>query len=196
MAKTCTLCKTSKDESEFIKDKGRPNSWCRVCYRSYRKQKGYDKYANRAEYFAAHQRARRKVPANKIANNVYKKQYRSTFVGTITSLLRGAKNRALNNELLFDLDREWIESRLTPMLCEATGVALTLEIDESVSHSPFRPSIDRIDNNKGYIKDNCRIVAVIYNKAKSDYTDADVLRMAQGLIDKRSQKCDCSVMVL
>jgi hypothetical protein len=28
---------------------------------------------------------------------------------------------------------------------------------------PFSPSIDRIDSNKGYTKDNCRLVCTIVN---------------------------------
>lgn len=69
------------------------------------------------------------------------------------------------------------------MRCEATGVELTLDRQEGVQHTPFRPSIDRIDSEKDYTKDNCRVVCVIYNKAKSDYTDADVLKLARGMVD-------------
>lgn len=73
--------------------------------------------------------------------------------------------------------------KLTPMRCQATGVELVLIKDDNVTHSAFRPSVDRIDNSKGYTKDNCRVVAVIYNKAKSDYNDEDVLKMAKSMIE-------------
>jgi hypothetical protein len=70
------------------------------------------------------------------------------------------------------------------MKCEATGIDLVLEVDQTVEHSAFRPSVDRIDNKKGYTKENCRITSVIFNKAKCDYNDDDVIKMAQGLVQK------------
>lgn len=94
------------------------------------------------------------------------------------------KRRSQLNGLKIDLDRQWVEDHLKPMKCEATGIDLTLERQDNVSHTPFRPSIDRIDNGKGYTKDNCRIVSVIYNKAKSDYRDSDVVKMAKGLVGR------------
>lgn len=38
-------------------------------------------------------------------------------------------------------------------------------------------------SGRGYTKDNCRIVSVIYNKAKSDYRDEDVIKMAKALLE-------------
>lgn len=181
-AKICARCKDLKQPDELIKS----GSWCRVCYRAYRKEKGYDKYANRPEYHAARQREFRKTEKSKADNRAYRKEYHSTFSGMVTNLLTAAKNRAKTNGLECDLDREWLEIRLQPMKCEATGVDLVLERQDNVQHTPFRPSIDRIENSKGYTKDNCRIVCVIYNKAKSDGTDADVLRMAEALWQQHS----------
>ena len=70
------------------------------------------------------------------------------------------------------------------MVCEATGLPLSLELDSRYQHSPFKPSIDKIDPKKGYIRDNCQIVSVIYNKAKADSPGQDVLLMAQYLMEK------------
>ena len=143
-------------------------------------------YGKRAEYLANHQRELRKTEKSKKDNRSYKKHYSRTFSGTITSLFNGAKCRAKNNSLAIDLDRKWIEEHLQSMKCEATGVDLTLDKNDCFCHSPFRPSIDRIDNTKGYLKENCRIVCVIFNKAKSDYSEIDVIKMAKGLVKKCS----------
>lgn len=71
------------------------------------------------------------------------------------------------------------------MVCEATGLKLSLEMNrQGYTRHPYRPSIDRIDNSLGYTKDNCRVVAVIYNYAKSEFTDKDVLLMAVSLLEK------------
>jgi hypothetical protein len=100
----------------------------------------------------------------------------------MSKLLSSARKRAKDKQLEFDLDSEWLKPKLNLMKCEATGVDLMLEKRENVCHAPFRPSIDRIDNSRGYTKDNCRVVCVIFNKAKSDCLDEDVIKMAVSLV--------------
>lgn len=170
--------------TEFTKRGDKAGSWCRACYNAYKKANGYNAYSRRADYFAEYQRELRKQDEFKSKDRKYRKEYASTFSGMVTSLLCNAKDRAKRKGLQIDLDRSWIEQHLEPLKCEATGVGLILERQNGVSHTPFRPSIDRIDNSKGYTKENCRIVCVIYNKAKSDYTDLDVVAMAKGLVQK------------
>ena len=41
-------------------------------------------------------------------------------------------------------------------------------------NSTLLPSIDRIDNNKGYMMDNIRIVTNGYNQIRGKYDDSDV----------------------
>ena len=48
--------------------------------------------------------------------------------------------------------------------------------------SPWSPSIDRIDPRFGYTPGNCRIVCWLYNAAKSEFTDDDVLVMASAVV--------------
>ena len=185
--KICSKCKIEKPFDEFTKDAKKKDSvgcWCKICYNQYRRDNGYNDYSNRPEYTINYQRKLRRTEKSKENNKSYKKYYSRTFSGTITSLLNGAKCRAKNNDLVIDLDRKWIEEHLRPMKCEATGVDLTLDKNDCFCHSPFRPSIDRVDNTKGYLKENCRIVCVIFNKAKSDYSETDVIKMAKGLVEK------------
>ena len=40
---------------------------------------------------------------------------------------------------------------------------------------PFKPSIDKIDNTKGYTLDNIQILWNIENKCKNLYTNDDVI---------------------
>jgi len=157
---------------------------CKECHNRYKRDSGHNKYARRAAYLSAYQRKIRATDKNKQYDKGYRSQYKESFAGVITDLLCAARKRAKMRGLEIDLDRAWVEAKLQAMKCEASGINLTLKKDRSVSHTPFRPSIDRIDNNKGYTKDNCRIVAVIYNKAKSDYTDEDVSKLAISLTNK------------
>ena len=112
------------------------------------------------------------------------KKYATTFKGTATWLLATTKGRAKRKNLEFNLDKDWVVEHLSDLKCEATGLPLSLEKDDRYSASPFRPSIDKIDNTKGYKKDNCQITSVIYNKTKADSLPSDVLLMAQSLLEK------------
>ena len=183
MEKLCAKCTMPKDLSEFHKEKKGNHGvghWCKECAAKERRkwdEKNRD-YANeRAQKY-------RKGAKNISYEKEFRKVYVNTFDGVITRLLSASKRRAKLKNLAFDLDREWIIKKVKPMICEATGLPLSLEIDNRYQHSPFKPSIDKIDPKKGYIKDNCQIVAVIYNKAKADSPALDVLLMAQCLMEK------------
>jgi hypothetical protein len=47
--------------------------------------------------------------------------------------------------------------------------------------SPWSPSIDRINPRLDYTLANCRVVVWMYNAAKSEFRDEDVLIMAGAL---------------
>jgi len=90
-------------------------------------------------------------------------------------LLNNAKNRARAKGLEFSLTSEWLLERLEKGLCEVTG------INFEGYCSPFAPSLDRKDPNKGYTEDNTQVVVWIYNRCKNTDSHEDVLRMALAL---------------
>lgn len=92
------------------------------------------------------------------------------------SMQVGAQERGIPVEIT----RDDVEQMIAPMVCTATGVALTW----GSPNDPFRPSIDRRDNSGGYMADNVRIVCTMYNLAKNRWTEADVLAMARALVER------------
>lgn len=46
---------------------------------------------------------------------------------------------------------------------------------------PFSPSIDRIDNSRGYEPDNVRLVCLIVNLARNNFGDEALLEMARAV---------------
>lgn len=108
-------------------------------------------------YRAKHKRTHRKQ--TRLAN----RRYRRTLKGWEANLLTRAKRRAERHGREFALTREWLRPLLAPMVCAATGVALSNEPNQ-----PNVPSIDRRDSSKGYTPDNCWVVSWEFNNAKKD----------------------------
>lgn len=87
----------------------------------------------------------------------------------VRNLLQKAKSRARAKGLPCELTYELLSARVAPMTCEATGVNLDW------GDVRVRPSIDRLDNAKGYTVDNFRITSWIFNRARGPFTDEDVM---------------------
>lgn len=96
-------------------------------------------------------------------------------------LLRNCRGNARKRGLDFALTVEGIEGMLAPMVCSATGLPLTWGHDGDTSRNPWAPSIDRLDCSKGYVPGNVRVVCVLYNLARSDFRDEDLLEVAKAL---------------
>jgi hypothetical protein len=91
------------------------------------------------------------------------------------------RKRANYKGIPFDLDGEWIKTKVINGVCESTNIPFVLEPNIS-SINPFIPSIDRVDSNKGYTKDNCRIVIYGFNSMKSIHDDATLIKFCKGFI--------------
>ncbi|NDB59958.1 hypothetical protein EB001_16140, partial [bacterium] len=48
-----------------------------------------------------------------------------------------------------------------------------------IENRPYQASLDRIDNNKGYVKGNVRFVALIFNYARNNFSDEQVLEFCK-----------------
>lgn len=94
-----------------------------------------------------------------------------TIKGRATMLRNRCKTRARKHGLQFSLSKEIIIEKLKKGVCEQTKIPLVMVKDPC---NPYSPSIDRIDNNKGYTDDNIQIVCTIYNFCKNQFTDLDV----------------------
>lgn len=76
-------------------------------------------------------------------------------------------------------DVEWskdeIYLRILNGKCEATGLPFRLELSGvKGARNALGPSPDRLDNTKGYTKDNVQWVVFIYNAMKNNFPQVDV----------------------
>lgn len=113
-----------------------------------------------------------------------KRRESSALEQRATALVAGAKTRAKERGLPFDLDAHHILTKIKTGLCEVTGLAFDLtgrRATRSTHVSQWAPSLDRRVPELGYTKGNVRVVVWCYNAAKGEGTDEDVLRLASAL---------------
>jgi len=69
-------------------------------------------------------------------------------------------------------------------LCALSGVKMTWHQGKIL---PTSISIDRIDNSKGYIHGNVRLVCVVVNAFKSTQTDNELYEFAKSLVENMAK---------
>lgn len=104
--------------------------------------------------------------------------------GRASDIIGKIRARAKAKGWKFDLTTQWLRMKMRQAICEVTGLPFDLGPAERPNHiNPFAPSVDRIDNSKGYTQDNCRVVVWIYNRAKGPDSDQDVFILASALLE-------------
>lgn len=111
-------------------------------------------------------RSRRDVLRNPIRIKEYAVKWRQN--NREKHLLKGIQHRAKKRGLDFNLTLSDIK---IPEYCPVLGIKITN--DYSGAHNSA-PSVDRIDNSRGYTTDNIRIISLKANRLKSDATISDV----------------------
>lgn len=86
-------------------------------------------------------------------------------------LAQRARVRAKAKGWPCEIDRHWVRSRVDQGRCELSGIPFQ---SEEPWH-PFSASIDRIDPNLGYTKENCQVILWMLNAAKGVASQGDFL---------------------
>lgn len=173
MEKQCIHCKKKKNIDLFVSDsrsKDGKSNVCKMCkkgqviessrYKDY-KAKHKKLYAENSQY-----RESMKAKANKfrIENNE-------------KVLLSQAKSRSNRNGLGFNLE---LSDIIIPDKCPILNVKLKRGVGKKDKQSP---SIDRIDNSKGYITGNVRVISYLANHMKADATPEELHNFSLNIIN-------------
>ena len=111
---------------------------------------------------------------------------RTDFQARARHMVAWLRLEAGRKEVPFDLTVEWVRERLERGVCEVTGLKLDITDEHRAGRriSPYAPSVDRLSGPAGYLRTNCRMVVWIYNLAKQNWSDTEVLTMARALVAK------------
>lgn len=104
----------------------------------------------------------------------------------ISSLFQRCKTRSRNLKLDFNLDINYLNQLLVlqKFQCKITNIAFEMSSGDGLKgRSPWSPSLDRIDSNKGYTQDNVQFVCLMYNLCKSTWAHNDVVVFANSIKD-------------
>lgn len=106
-----------------------------------------------------------------VKNHDHIKKYRKSKQDEAT--LSSIKKRAKQKGLEFDLDVEDILGTTCPIF------GVELKRGSKQGPSDFAPSVDRIDNSKGYVKGNVQVLSNLANKMKANATPEQLLQFAE-----------------
>ncbi len=99
------------------------------------------------------------------------------------------RERAERKGLAFELSRprmQELQGQARTGRCEATG--LPFDLDAGVDRNPYFPSLDRIDNSKGYLDDNVRVVVRAFNLIRGDWDDRTFDRIIVRYLKERRRR--------
>src|ERR1700748_3665674 len=110
-----------------------------------------------------------KKPGVKEERAAYAKKYKEEHPEAY--MLSRAGTNARQRGLEFDLS---IEDIVIPEFCPILDIKL---VRTSGKPSGTTPSLDRVDNSKGYIKGNVRVISRRANQMKGDMSKEDIKRL-------------------
>lgn len=174
--KKCSKCGLEKNYSEFFKDSHFKSGYrtdCKECHlivqKSYKKI-NHDKIEQKRKEYQNIPEVRKRINQRSLnwnKNNVEK------------TLLSAAKKRAITQGCEFNIDLEDIK---IPKFCPLLGIEI---IRSNIKASPNSPSLDRINPNLGYTKNNIHIISRRVNTIKNNATLDEIERILSWYNNKK-----------
>lgn len=170
----CSICKQEKEVRYFPNCKTCKGLKSKQCYKClYKKRNSYRRKEDRENSVKNYHLKRVKNPLKYREYLKDKKEYR--LLNKARYMLRAAKSRAKRKNYNFNID---ISDIVIPEFCPLLGIKLELV----ESHTNFySPSLDKIDNDKGYVKGNVRVISRKANMMKWAASKEELLNFAKNI---------------
>lgn len=173
--KICNKCKLEKDNSDFYTmGTGSLYYICKECAINIGKISRKNPEYKRKKRLRDKER-RLMDPLYRERTN--KQQRESSRRNHIRVMLNNAKKRALKLNIEFNLTKEDI---IIPDKCPLLEIPFIVGTKENYLYTP---TIDRIDTNKGYVKENIRIITMLANSMKNSATFDQLLTFSKNIKD-------------
>lgn len=166
----CTCCKLYFPEENFglgshRKNRNNKSTYCKNCALKDSKTKA-DKYKGTFDYAIRNMNSR------------------------IKKKIKTGKN--YNKELVYELDIDFLKELYNKQdgKCAISGLPLTYEKSKTGKGGiiPTNMSLDRIDNSKGYRRDNVQLLCTIINVMKHTSTEDELLIYCNAIIKNNKKK--------
>ena len=117
-------------------------------------------------------------------NKEWRKNYLGSKRGHLTRFLSKTKERAAAQNLPHDIDLEYLES-IAGLHCPVFGTPFVW--GQGNGKHPYRPSVDRIIPELGYVKGNVVFISLKANTIKQDVTEKELYAVADWLHEARKK---------
>jgi hypothetical protein len=137
---------------------------------------------NKDGYYYEHWEEEKTFYLNKTKRKINSKNHALMDRGRALQMVRSCKKSAKRRNIVFNISIEDVLPGVQSKNCQLTGIPFNLKPPEKKAMNLYAPSIDRIDNNKGYTKDNIRIVLWAVNRAVGEDGDEVMLPILKEMI--------------
>jgi len=113
---------------------------------------------------------------------IQSREHRASPEGRAHHMIGNCKSSAKRRNIHFDLTAKDIAPAVEAGQCQLTGLPFDFNPPKGKGFNPYAPSVDRIDNNKGYVASNVRVVLWAVNSALSESSDEEMLPILKSMV--------------
>lgn len=128
-----------------------------------------------------------------LSNYQKKRNYFNTFTNNLDKAFNyyfiQARGNAKKRNINFDITENDLKSLYEQQdgLCALSGIKMTFKPGTRKRINNTKLSVDRINNSKGYTKDNIQLITWQANMAKGAWTNKQLINMCKNIIKHHSK---------